>query len=93
MASNGFIPMSVKKKSDIMYHETYHPLKDEDFDQIMFGSSEQDKKVAREQVDAAIKGKIRNYTVTIIPESKSYDGRWFKVENGIVIGSQDLGGK
>jgi len=79
--------------SDIMYNETYHPVTKESFDEIMFGSSAEDKDVAWKQVTAAIAAGIRSYTVTIIPESKEYDGRWFKVENGQIIGSQDLGGK
>jgi len=76
-----------------MYHETYHPLAGENLSDILNGLTEEEKTIALEQVKKAVDGQVRNYRVTIRPKTELDDGMWFDVENGIVIGSQDLGRK
>jgi hypothetical protein len=74
-----------------MYNETYRPLEGERLADILNGLTEEEQAIAKEQVDKATESKTRNYRVTIVPKSEYDDGMWFDVENGIVIGSQDLG--
>lgn len=70
-----------------MYHETYRPLDGENLKDILFGMSDEEQKIAKEQISAATAGKIRNYRV-------SFDEiTWFDVENGIVKGSSNIGRK
>jgi len=76
-----------------MWHETYHPLGGENLKDILTGLSEKEKAIVNEQVAAATAARIRNYRVTIVEPSEYDDGQYFDVENGIVIGSQDLGRK
>jgi hypothetical protein len=70
-----------------MYHETYHPLEGANLKDILDGMSEEEKRIAVQQVAAATQGKIRKYRVDIAEEM------WFDVDNGIVKGSSNLGRK
>jgi hypothetical protein len=76
-----------------MYNESYHPLEGERLTDILDGMTEDEQKIALEQVNAATAAKTRNYRVTISPATETYDGMWFDVTNGIVTGSSDLGRK
>jgi hypothetical protein len=70
-----------------MWHETYHPLEGDNLKDILTGLSEEEIKIATDQINAAIAGKIRNYRVSFDEDT------WFDVENGIVRGSSNLGRK
>lgn len=63
-----------------MWNETYHPLSEESLNGILNEGcwTEEEKRLIRDQVEAATAGKIRNYTVFVS------ENRWFKVENGQV---------
>ena len=76
-----------------MYHETYHPLAGENLSDILNGLTEEEKTIALDQVKKAIDFQVRKYRVTIRPKTETDDGMWFDVDNGIIIGSQDLGRK
>ena len=76
-----------------MYNATYHPLEGERLKDVLFGLTEDEARIARDQVEAATIAKIRNYRVTIVPPEGDYKGVYFDVENGQVIGSSDLGRK
>lgn len=70
----------------IMYMETYHPLQGENLKDLLRNLTEDQKKVAMEQIESATKNKTRNYRITIVPPNAD-DGKggiWFDIENGII---------
>jgi len=44
-----------------MYNDTYHPLEGERLKDVLFGLTEEEARIARDQVEAATVAKIRNY--------------------------------
>jgi len=77
----------------MMWNENYHPLDGERLKDILDGMTDEEKRIARDQVEAATVAKIRNYRVTIVPPEGDYKGMYFDVENGQIVGSSDLGRK
>jgi hypothetical protein len=76
-----------------MYNETYHPLEGANLKDVLDGMTDEEKRIAMDQVAAATALKTRNYRVTIVQPEGDYQGMYFDVQNGIVTGSSDLGRK
>ena len=75
-----------------MYNDSYHPLNEADKAYVLKDLTEEQREIARKQIDAATEAKIRNYRITIVPpesEDKPNSGIYFDITNGIPSGSSN----
>lgn len=75
-----------------MYNASYHPLNEADTTWILKDLTEDQREIARKQINAATEAKIRNYRITIVPpesEEKPNSGIYFDITNGVPSGSSN----
>ena len=71
-----------------MWNETYHPLDGDNLKNILDNASEKEKAIIMEHVNAAKRGKIRNFDIIIVPPDEDGEGgTWYNITNGIVTDS------
>jgi|GEM_PF-1474519 len=75
-----------------MYHASYHPLAGAELDYVLKDLTEEQKAIAKPQIEAATAAQTRRYRITIVPPEspqKPDSGIYFDIDNGLVSGSSN----